>query len=44
MAANNDRSRVMEIQPEKLNQRVPFIVGSKHDVADAIRFKSGGGN
>ncbi len=43
-AATDGRSRVMEIQPEKLHQRVPFIVGSKHDVADATRFISGGEN
>ena len=34
----------MEIRPEKLHQRIPFIVGSKRDVADANRFMSGGGN
>jgi fructose-1,6-bisphosphatase I len=43
-AASDGRHRVMEIQPEMLHQRIPFIVGSKHDVADATRFMSGGGN
>ena len=43
-AASDGRQRVMEIQPEMLHQRIPFIVGSKHDVADATRFMSGGGN
>ena len=43
-AASDGRRRVMEIQPEKLHQRIPFIVGSKRDVADANRFMSGGGN
>lgn len=43
-AASDGRQRVMEIQPEKLHQRIPFIVGSKRDVADAIRFMSRGEN
>lgn len=41
-AASDGRRRVMEIQPEKLHQRIPFIVGSRLDVADAVRFLSGG--
>ena len=43
-AASDGHQRIMEIQPEKLHQRVPFIVGSKRDVADATRFMSRGGN
>ncbi len=43
-AASDGRRRVMEICPEKLHQRVPFIVGSKRDVADAARFLSRGEN
>ncbi len=41
-AASDGHRRVMEIQPEKLHQRIPFIVGSKRDVADATRFISRG--
>ena len=41
-AASDGSRRVMEIQPEKLHQRIPFIVGSKRDVADATRFISRG--
>ena len=41
-AASDGYRRVMEIQPEKLHQRIPFIVGSKRDVADATRFISRG--
>ena len=40
-AASNGRHRILDIQPEKLHQRVPLIIGSKDDVAEAERFLSG---
>lgn len=40
-AASNGRHRILEILPEKLHQRVPLIIGSKEDVAEAERFLSG---
>ncbi len=40
-AASNGLYRILEIQPEKLHQRVPLIIGSKDDVAEAERFLSG---
>ena len=40
-AASNGTHRILELQPEKLHQRVPLIIGSKDDVAEAERFLSG---
>ncbi len=40
-AASDGLYRILEIQPEKLHQRVPLIIGSKDDVAEAERFLSG---
>lgn len=40
-AASNGVHRIMEIQPDSLHQRVPLIIGSKADVAEAERFLSG---
>jgi len=31
-AATTGRQRILEIRPEKLHQRVPVILGSKHEV------------
>ncbi len=31
-AATNGYERIMELQPEKLHQRVPVILGSKNEV------------
>lgn len=43
-AAIDGHRRVLDIQPEKLHQRIPFIVGSREDVAEAGRFFSGDTN
>ncbi len=40
-AATDGTGRIMDIFPEKLHQRVPFIVGSKEEVAEAGRFLAG---
>ena len=31
-AATTGRSRILDIQPTELHQRVPVIIGSKHEV------------
>ncbi|MFN3917368.1 MAG: class 1 fructose-bisphosphatase [Flavobacteriales bacterium] len=36
--ATNGSTRIMEIQPTELHQRVPFFVGSKNMVAKAMEF------
>ena len=33
--------RILEIEPTKLHQRTPLYIGSKADVADALRFVAG---
>lgn len=39
--ASTGTHRILDIQPENLPQRVPLIIGSKDDVAEADRFLSG---
>ena len=39
--ASDGIHRILDIQPEELHQRVPLIIGSKDDVAEAERFLSG---
>jgi fructose-1,6-bisphosphatase I len=39
--ASNGIHRILDIQPEKLDQRVPLIIGSKDDVTEAERYLSG---
>ena len=39
-AATNGVTRILDIQPEKLHQRTPLVIGAKHDVefvADMLR-------
>jgi fructose-1,6-bisphosphatase I len=36
--ATNGVQRILEIQPEKLHQRVPLFIGSEEDVLDAEKF------
>lgn len=36
--AYNGKSRILDIQPTSLHQRVPLLIGSKHLVEEAIRF------
>jgi fructose-1,6-bisphosphatase I len=36
--ATNGKQRIMEIQPEKLHQRVPVFIGSEEDVKTVERF------
>ena len=40
-AASTGTRRVLEVQPDALHARVPFYIGSREDVADAVRFVSG---
>ncbi|MCB2187378.1 MAG: class 1 fructose-bisphosphatase [Deltaproteobacteria bacterium] len=40
-AASDGQKRIMEIEPDELHQRVPYIVGSAEDVAEAVEFISG---
>jgi fructose-1,6-bisphosphatase I len=37
-AASTGRQRILDIQPEKLHQRVPVILGSKNEVERAVRY------
>jgi len=39
--ASTGQGRVLEVEPEELHQRVPFIGGSAQDVAEAVDFLSG---
>jgi fructose-1,6-bisphosphatase I len=39
--ASTGTHHILDIQPENLPQRVPLIIGSKDDVAEADRFLSG---
>jgi len=38
--ATNGKKRIMEIEPEKLHQRVPIFIGSEEDVKTVERFMS----
>jgi fructose-1,6-bisphosphatase I len=38
--ATNGKQRIMEIQPEKLHQRVPVFIGSEEDVKTVEKFMS----
>ena len=40
-AVTDDGRRILDIVPERLHQRVPLIIGSKQDVAMALRFLKG---
>jgi fructose-1,6-bisphosphatase I len=37
-AATDGRRRVLDIQPERLHQRVPVILGSKQEVERLTRY------
>lgn len=39
--ASTGHSRILDIQPEDLHQRVPLIIGSADDVAEAAKFIQG---
>ncbi|MDA1000525.1 MAG: class 1 fructose-bisphosphatase [bacterium] len=43
-AATDGHRRILDIPPEKLHQRTPFVVGSRDDVEEAGRFLSKGAN
>jgi fructose-1,6-bisphosphatase I len=36
--ASNGEARILDIEPNKLHQRVPLIIGSADDVRDAEAF------
>jgi fructose-1,6-bisphosphatase I len=36
--ASNGETRILDIEPNKLHQRVPLIIGSADDVRDAEAF------
>lgn len=36
-AASTGRERVLDVMPEQLHQRTPLFIGSKEDVAEAVR-------
>lgn len=40
-AATDGSRRIMDILPEGLHQRVPLIIGSKHNVEDATAYSTG---
>ncbi|KAA8920109.1 MULTISPECIES: class 1 fructose-bisphosphatase [Xanthomonas] len=37
-AASTGRARILGLQPEQLHQRVPVFLGSKNEVAEAVRY------
>jgi fructose-1,6-bisphosphatase I len=37
-AATNGHERILDIQPQRLHQRVPVILGSKNEVARVTAF------
>ena len=43
-AASTGRERILDIEPTKLHQRVPLVLGSKQDVADFEAFVRGDRN
>ena len=40
-AASDGKNRILSIRPSELHQRTPVFIGSRADVADAIRFAHG---
>ena len=36
--ASTGRQRIMDVQPEKLHQRVPVIMGSKNEVEQVVSY------
>ena len=40
-AITGDGREIMEIEPEELHQRVPLIIGSRHDIDEAEAFLAG---
>jgi fructose-1,6-bisphosphatase I len=36
--ASNGETRILDIEPKKLHQRVPLVIGSADDVRDAEAF------
>ncbi|MBS1144580.1 MAG: class 1 fructose-bisphosphatase [Proteobacteria bacterium] len=40
-AATTGRQRILDIQPEKLHQRVPVILGSKNEVDRVASYHAG---
>ena len=40
-AATNGTTRILDLQPEKLHQRVPVILGSKNEVERVTRYHHG---
>ena len=40
-AASTGRGRVLDVVPDALHQRTPLFIGSKDDVADAVRLVTG---
>ena len=36
--SSNGSKRILEIIPEELHQRTSFIIGSKQDVQEAVKF------
>jgi fructose-1,6-bisphosphatase I len=41
--ASNGETRILDIEPKKLHQRVPLIIGSADDVRDAETYMQGKG-
>jgi fructose-1,6-bisphosphatase I len=41
--ASNGETRILDIEPKKLHQRVPLIIGSADDVRDAETYIQGKG-
>ncbi|MGD8394162.1 MAG: class 1 fructose-bisphosphatase [Candidatus Eiseniibacteriota bacterium] len=41
-AATDGRRRILDIKPESLHQRVPLVIGSSEDVAQAMEFMNSG--
>jgi fructose-1,6-bisphosphatase I len=37
-AASTGTERILDVAPRELHQRVPLYIGSKDDVADALKF------
>jgi fructose-1,6-bisphosphatase I len=37
-AASTGRERILGLHPEQLHQRVPVFLGSKNEVAEAVRY------
>jgi fructose-1,6-bisphosphatase I len=37
-AASTGRQRMLEVKPNQLHQRVPVFIGSKNEVAEAVRY------